>query len=971
MLTAALSLLLFAALLFGAALVGRRRQFGSTTQALVTLGSLGALSYFGLPEMAGRYGLEALFGLMAFTLVFLLGPLVMRPVHWAAQTRRLPTLADLFSYRYRSTSIGPLVTSALALSCLPLLAGQLQLAGDTLQLISNNHLGATSGKLFFALLLLLLLFFFGQRRVHSDRLMTTLALGSVVTLAATLAVALWACWHYFGSLQGMQQWANSQGLARSIHRSGNSYPLISLFLLASLTLPHLYHQQSWLPSSKSRELTGWLFPLLLLIATLTMVPLLWSGVVAQLPVALQLFLPALAQSSQSTPLLILATVGGLFACSTVTVVTAKALVAMASSYLFPVLVNGSSDNLYQKLVQRRRQLAASWIGLGLITSQFANTHSISTLTIISLVGVVQLAPGLLSALYVPILNRRGVVAGLAVGMTLWVLGLLVPLFTGSWQWQLGIGNPWQFGYSSWGSWLLISLAANFTVSLLVTRRTRSDDAESYYARASMIEKVSAPQRIAPQHCHLPTVRQRLSEQLGSVTAQQELQRLGVYKQFAEDDSNLRPFEWRQLRSELNANLYPMIGVIRGDEVINQVLPLVDNGDFNMGDLRTLESLLAERQQPLYGLAAELNKLRIHHQNMLHELPLGACSLDRDDEVVLWNKALEKITGIPSATATGSHLSSLPQPWQEVLQRAASSNSTHKFAIEVEDGSRKVRFNLHKTLLSTSHQSNPHQNKHDTQFAEQVILLEDISDVIQITQEIAHTERLASVGRLAAGVAHEIGNPVTGIACLAQDIISDANHDDQRQSAETILTQVERISKIVRSLVEFSRSGHESDIELIEVDLEHPLQQAVELLALNKEHSQSAVELSIDEPLQVRGDPHQLTQIFLNLLTNARDANADSDGSPIEVTVKRYGTWAQVDITDSGSGIEQDKIDKVLEPFFTTKPVGEGTGLGLSLVYSMLRSYGGELSLHSPVANGRGTRATVTLPLSKESRNSSQ
>ncbi|MGS2724205.1 ATP-binding protein [Porticoccus sp. GXU_MW_L64] len=963
MLTAALSLLLFAALLFGAAMVGRRRQFGSTTQALVTLGSLGALSYFGLPELAGRYGLEALFGLMAFTLVFLLGPLVMRPVHWAAQTRRLPTLADLFSYRYRSLYIGPLVTIALTLSCLPLLAGQLQLAGDALELVSSNRLSATSGKLFFALLLLLLLFFFGQRRVHSDRLMTTLALGSVVTLAATLAVTLWACWHHFGSLQAMQQWAAAQGLSRSIHRSGNSYSLISLFLLASLTLPHLYHQQSWLPSSKSRELTGWLFPLLLLIATLTMVPLLWVGLAAQVPVALQLFLPALAQSSQSMPLLILATVGGLFACSTVTVVTTKALGAMASSYLFPDRIDSSQDNLYQKLVRKRRLLAACWIGLGLITSQFANTHSISTLTIISLVGVAQLAPGLLSALYVPILNRRGVIAGLVVGISLWMLGLLLPLFTGSWQWPLGNGS-WQFGYASWGNWLLISLAANFTISLLVTRRTRPDTAESFYARASMIEKVSAPQRIAPQHCHLDTVRQRLSEQLGSTAALQELQRLGVYKQFAEDDSILRPFEWRQLRSELNANLYPMVGVMRGDEMINQVLPLVDNDDFNMGDLRTLESLLAERQQPLYGLAAELNKLRIHHQNMLHELPLGACSLDRDNEVVLWNKALEKITGIPSATATGSHLSALPQPWQEVLQRAVSSNSTHKFAIEVEDGSRKVRFNLHKTLLS-----NPLQNNHDTQFAEQVILLEDISDVIQLTQEIAHTERLASVGRLAAGVAHEIGNPVTGIACLAQDIISDANHDDQRQSAETILTQVERISKIVRSLVEFSRSGHESDIELIEVELAHPLQQAIELLALNKEHSLAPVELSIEEPLQVRGDPHQLTQIFLNLLTNARDANADSTASStaIAVTVKRYRQWAQVDITDSGCGIEQDKIDKVLEPFFTTKPVGEGTGLGLSLVYSMLRSYGGELSLHSPVANGRGTRATVTLPLSKSSR----
>ena len=936
------SLLLFTALLFGVAAVGHKRQLGSTTQALVTLGSLGALSYFGLPELLGRYGMAALFGLIAYTLVFLLGPLVMRPIHWAAQTRRLPTLADLFSYRYRSTTIGPLVTIALALSCLPLLVGQLQLAGDTLELFSNKQLPATIGKFVFALLLLVLLLFFGQQRVHSDRLMTTLALGGVITLAATLAVALWAGWHYFGSIQAMQQWANSQGLTQSIHRSDNNYPLISLFLLASLTLPHLYHQQSWLPSSKSRELTGWLFPLLLLIASLTMVPLLWSGLAAQLPVPLELFLPALARSSQLPGLQILAMVGGLFACSTVTVVTAKALVTMASNYLLPTEIGHSESNFYQNLIRKRRQLTVGWLLLGLVISEVVGSHSISALTITALVGATQLAPGLLSALYVPILNRRGVCAGLVVGMLLWAFSLLLPLFTGSWQ--------------SWGNWLFISLAANFATGLVVTRRSDADDAEAFYARASMIEKVSAPQRIATEHCNLQSVYQRLSEQLGAVAAQQELQRLGIYKQSADDDGQtLRPFEWRELRSELNTNLYPLVGVIRGDEIIGQVLPLVDSDNFNMGDLRTLESLLAERQQPLYGLAAELNKLRIHHQNMLHELPLGACSLDRDDEIVLWNKAMEKVTGIPSPKAAGSHLSTLPQPWQEVLQRAVDSSTSHKFAIEVEDRGRKVRFNLHKTLLKNR----------DTQFAEQVILLEDISDVIQLTQEIAHTERLASVGRLAAGVAHEIGNPVTGIACLAQDIVADADNSDQKQSAEAILTQIERINTIVRSLVDFSRSGNESDIQLLDVDIEQALRQAIELLAFDKEHSLAPVGLNIEQPLQVRGDPHQLTQIFLNLLSNARDASDNNE--PIQISVKRLDRWAQIEITDSGSGISQDKIDKVLEPFFTTKPVGEGTGLGLSLVYSMVRNYGGELQLESPVADGRGTRATVTLPLSKSSR----
>ena len=963
MIIAVASLLLFAALLFGTALISKKIPLRNATQALVTLGSLGALSYFGLTEMIGRYGLEALLAFMAFTLVFLFSPLVMRPVHWAAQTRRLPTLADLFSYRYRSRTIGPLVTVALTLSCLPLLAGQVQLAGSSLQLISANELPTGLAKLLFALLITLLLLFFGQRATHSSRLMTTLAVGAVITLTALLTIAVWACWHYFGQPLAMQQWANANGLNQNIHRSGNSYSLISLFLLASLTLPHLYHQQSWHTSTKSRALTGWLFPLLLLITTLTMVPLFWSGLAARLPTSLspQLFLPSLAAASQSMPLQILVTVGGLFACTTIIITTTQALVAMASSYLLPTTIGRSGSNLYQQLIRKRQYLTVAWIALALISSQLIITNSISTLTIVSLVGVAQLAPGLLSALYVPILNRRGVTAGLSVGILLWGAGLLLPLFLGSWQWALGTNTLLRFGIADWSNWLLISLTANFALSWLVTRRSKSDRKEAFYARASMIEKVSAPQRIASEQCHLPLVQQQLANCIGEVAATRELKR-AVTAENVNPDSEPRPFEWRQLRSRLTANLYQLLGVIRAEQAVGQALPLIDDGEFNAGDLRSLESLLAERQQPLYGLAAELNKLRLHHKNILNELPLGACSLDRDNEIVLWNEALQNITGITANTATGSHIDALPEPWRAVLSAAVNSNHSHEYALEVANGERKVRFNLHKSIVQ----------RHDNPFAEQVILLEDVSDVIQLTQEIAHTERLASIGRLAAGVAHEIGNPVTGIACLAQDIHSDTSDDEQRQAATMILDQVECISRIVQSLVDFSRSGSENDIQIVDAPLLEVLQQASQLLALDKDHDNTNIQIDCPKHLSVRGDTHQLVQIFLNLFSNARDASDNGDnGDAITVIAQAVEQQAEIRITDCGTGISADKLGKVLEPFFTTKPIGQGTGLGLSLVYSMVRSYGGELSLHSPVADNRGTCVTVTLPLAHQSPQQSQ
>ena len=953
-----LSLLLFATLLFGVATLTRRRaRHRVLVPALATLGSLGALSYFGLTEMAGRYGLGALLAFMAFSLVFLFSPLVMRPIQWAAQTRQLPTLADLFSYRYRSAHIGPLVTTVLTLSCLPLVAGQLRLAGASLQLVSDGELPKAAAAALFTLLVTAFLYLFGQRITHRNRMMAALAAGSLISLAALIGIALWACWNSFGGPLAMEQWADASGQSRSIHRFDNSYGLTSLFLFAGLTLPHLYHQQAWQPSRQQMALTGWLFPLLLLLTTLTMIPLLWSGLAEGLFNPLQMYPPALAISSGSTTLQLLVTVGGLFACTGVTIMASQAVVAMANLYLLPAVNTGQSSNIYRTLLTRRRGITLIWFVLALIACHTMKTDSITTLTIVSLVGTAQLAPGLLSALYVPVLNRRGITAGLVTGLSLWAIGLFLPLFFGNWHWTpiVAIGDwTWMpgsrvsihFGFVSWSNWLMVSLAANFTVSLLVSRYTTTDSQESFYARASMIEKIAAPQRIAPESCQLDSVQQQLAERIGETAAERELQRI------APVGTPMRPFEWRQLRSQLTANLYQLFGVMRAEKIVDEVLPLADTGALNPGDLRSLESLLAGRQQQLYGLAAELNKLRLHHQHILHQLPLGACSLDQDDEIVLWNSALETITGIRSNNATGSHLDSLPLPWRQVLGDAASGDATHQFAVEVEDGDRKMWFNLHKSVVQ--HSNNP--------LAEQVILLEDVSDAIQLTRDIAHTERLASIGRLAAGVAHEIGNPVTGIACLAQDINSEADSDDQRQSATMILTQTDRITRIVRSLIDFSRSGSESDIDISDVPLAQSLQQAVQLLALDKEQTTIDVQIEVPQDLQVRGDPYQLVQIFLNLISNARDAS--DDGATVSIAARPVNQQAEIQITDNGTGISTNRLDKVLEPFFTTKPAGEGTGLGLSLVYSMVRSYGGELSLHSPVANNRGTRVTIRLPLGK-------
>lgn len=952
---AALPLLLFGVLLFGSAALARSSKVPAkwlnhpAIYALGLLSVFGALGYFGLTEMAGRYGLSGLLGFMAFSVVFLFGPLVMRPLKWAAHTRRLSTLADLFCYRYRGAAIGRLVTTALLLSSLPFAAAQIQTAGYLLQPTPTD--ANTSAMMLwpaamFCVLLGLFLAWLGQGNRHQRALRVTLAIGSLVACITLVAVCAMTIWKYFGGLTEFNGWITRQGQNDIVRRVDHAYGLVTLFLAAGLTLPHLYHQQTpFNPLSKSAAVATWLFPLLLFICTLTMFPLLWGGLALRLEVPLQYYL--LELSATAPWLNVSVVLGGLLISGGATLLILLSLAKMACRYFADPLAIGQTT-LYRRQAKLQQGFLLCWLPLALITSHAIESNSITNLTLVSFIGAAQLAPGILAALYVPILNRRGVAAGLISGMTLWVAGLFIPLFIGEWHWYSTTGRfDLHVGAANWSGWLLASLTVNFGVSLIVSRLTATDADEKHYARACMVDSVSAPQRVEPSQCQLDALQQRLTELLGDCAAQRELRR--ALTELRISGTALRPFEWRQLREKLLVNLHELIGVVATNRVIDASMPLSNARLSYLQDPRSIESLLADRRQELRGIAAELNKLRLHHQQTLLGLPLGACAVDSNGEILLWNQALEKLTGVPVSVANGSHLSALPAPWNETLTRAADRNTTHHHAVKVHYQGRTVWFNLHKAVVPYG----------DDPAGEQVILLEDITESLQLTRQVAHTERLASVGRLAAGVAHEIGNPVAGIACLAQDIRNDVKNAEQRQLADLILTQTERITRIVRSMIDFSRAGTDAEIQLHAVSVKETLHQAEQLLSLQKEKHQIAYRIAVPDNLLVRGDPHQLVQVFLNLMGNARDASHTGDS--IDIVATDEDETVKIILTDCGSGIAPDKLDKVMEPFYTTKEAGEGTGLGLYLAYSMVRSYGGNIVLHSPVSDGRGTRVTVRLP----------
>jgi two-component system NtrC family sensor kinase len=246
----------------------------------------------------------------------------------------------------------------------------------------------------------------------------------------------------------------------------------------------------------------------------------------------------------------------------------------------------------------------------------------------------------------------------------------------------------------------------------------------------------------------------------------------------------------------------------------------------------------------------------------------------------------------------------------------------------------------------------------------VVVVRDITEQRWLETSLARSEKLASIGRLAAGIAHEINNPMTVISANAQILREEiVSTHPYYGSVELIDRASERASRIVRNLLDFSRAD---DFEFVRTDLNLSLREAVSLVAPQIQRSGTEVLLELDDQLPlVWASPDHLHVVWLNLLLNARDAIQEVDRpGQIRLISRLRGDHAVVQIADNGVGISPDQINRIYDPFFTTKPPGKGTGLGLFTCYRTVHRHGGEISVDSQV--GVGTSFLVVLPISPAS-----
>ena len=357
---------------------------------------------------------------------------------------------------------------------------------------------------------------------------------------------------------------------------------------------------------------------------------------------------------------------------------------------------------------------------------------------------------------------------------------------------------------------------------------------------------------------------------------------------------------------------------------------------------------------LHRKVDEVESLRRFREDILESSRIGILVVDASGAIEAFNEALEEIYGTPRAEALGRTLRDVfPLPLVRRLERQPEETAESGGGIRrlyrhglTNRRGRRIVVNVSMSPLAATGGGR----------AGHVITIDDVTDQVKLEEQLLRQDRLASIGLLASGVAHEVNTPLTGISSYTQILLAELEPGDPRaETLRKIEKQTFRAASIVNSLLNFTREGSEALETLRVSDL---IDESLALFEPQLKGVDVRIEKRVEAGLPVlTGNRGKLQQVLLNLLLNARDALAE--GGIIGVTARGSNGRLFLEIADDGEGITEEDLAKIFDPFFTTKPRGRGTGLGLSISYNIVHEHRGEISVES--RRGEGTVFTIELP----------
>ena len=404
----------------------------------------------------------------------------------------------------------------------------------------------------------------------------------------------------------------------------------------------------------------------------------------------------------------------------------------------------------------------------------------------------------------------------------------------------------------------------------------------------------------------------------------------------------RAFEGEQQRYETT--------VVRADgeerNVAVSTTPLVLDGDL-VGTVATLRDITEEK-----GAQDALARSEARYRNLFESASDAIVTLDANGRFTTFNHAAENISGYPRQELVGQWFAPL-LPDDELPKalmhfQKALAGETGLFETTFIRKDREYR-----TIQVTY--STPQRDE------EVLCVIRDVTDQKMLQEQLIQSEKMSAIGQLVSGVAHELNNPLAGISAFAQLLLTEKRFPpDQRTAAEMIYAEARRASRIVQNLLTFARQ-HKP--ERTPTGVNQVLDDTLELRGYELRVRGIEVTRDYDEQIpETMADAHQLQQVFLNLVTNAEQAMEKSprESQRLIVRTRRTGAVIRIDVEDTGPGIPPNLLERIFNPFFTTKPTGSGTGLGLSISLGIVREHEGRIWAEN--APQGGARFIVEVPI---------
>ena len=926
-------------------------------------------TFYGSVGKAANSGLSFLTTYIGPTLMAALWWIVLRKIVYLSRENRITTIADFISSRYgKSLGLSVLVTFVAVVGITPYLGLQLKAVMTSFALLSGRPEGSHFTGAFISLLLGVFAVIFGARRLDASErhggLVFAVAFESAIKLIAFLLVGFFVTYglfHGFGDIFSRIQ----QGPYASLMKIGAGSPvsllewisLTFLSMMAILFLPRQFHVAVVENSSVDHiKKAMWLFPLYLFLINIFVLPIAYGGLLlGDVQSTADYFVLSIPMHYGHPLLVIIVFIGGFSAATAMIIVESIALSTMVmNSFVMPTLWDLSAiKNFHAVILNVKRLVILGCVFLGYAFAIYIGEfYSLVDIGLKSFEAVTIFAPAILLGLYWKGGNKKGAIAGILAGFSVWIYTLLIPSLMRAGIIQKGdfleaifnstLLNPTALfglqGLDRWSHSLFWGLFLNICFYVGVSLLTRQSDAETH--QAIVFVDSFSPLPIGPVYrpSGIAKVENILEQYIGPAEAREAVD--GFLKKNGLNRSSLAGDWLLKLRQEAERTLSGALGTSISTLVFQDRIVLThDDAQRVSSSIQQISRSLRLSRQELAEANRQLAMLKEFSENIIESLPLGVATLDESLRVKYWNSGMEMITGVEKSDALDCDASLLLTCLEPRL-----------FTPQVREGEITCKRNFDPQIILKGYVSRLTGAQKGY-----VLVLEDITEKKKIEEELFRATKHASVGRLAAGVAHEIGNPLASISSLVQELQTEDLSSFTKESLTTINQHVHRIARIVRNLGDFARLYPRQKVA---TDLKDILENTLNLVRYDKNFRKIEIRSDVQDTPPIKIDPDQIQQVFLNLILNARDAMPD--GGSLDISVTQSNGNVLMRFADTGHGIDAEVRDKVFDPFFSTKGPTKGTGLGLSICYSIIKDHGGTIEIDSE--KGKGTQFTIKMPI---------